>query len=111
MDFAKRAAQRPSKPPASGVGSGVIEWQRGLSQTRMAAGLDREPGRQSRCGRGWLQASTTRQPAQCLVSRLRATGRSVTRRRRIAADWHARLTCFGCGSRRVDFVVTGTERR
>jgi hypothetical protein len=26
-------------------------------------------------------------------------------------DWHARLTCCGCGSRQVDFVVTGTERR
>jgi hypothetical protein len=26
-------------------------------------------------------------------------------------DWHARLTCSGCGSRQVDFVVTGTERR
>jgi hypothetical protein len=25
-------------------------------------------------------------------------------------DWHARLTCSGCGSRQVDFVVTGTER-
>jgi hypothetical protein len=24
-------------------------------------------------------------------------------------DWHARLTCSGCGSRQVDFVVTGTE--
>ena len=26
-------------------------------------------------------------------------------------DWHARLTCSGCGGRQVDFVVTGTERR
>ncbi len=26
-------------------------------------------------------------------------------------DWHARLVCSGCGSRRVDFVVSGTERR
>jgi hypothetical protein len=26
-------------------------------------------------------------------------------------DWHARLTCSGCGSRQVDFVVTGSERR
>jgi hypothetical protein len=26
-------------------------------------------------------------------------------------DWHARLVCTGCGSRRVEFVVTGTERR
>jgi hypothetical protein len=26
-------------------------------------------------------------------------------------DWHARLTCSGCGNRQVDFVVTGTERR
>ena len=26
-------------------------------------------------------------------------------------DWHARLTCSGCGSRQVDFVVTGTKRR
>jgi hypothetical protein len=26
-------------------------------------------------------------------------------------DWHARLTCSGCGSRQVEFVVTGTERR
>jgi hypothetical protein len=25
-------------------------------------------------------------------------------------DWHARLVCSQCGSRRVDFVVTGTER-
>jgi hypothetical protein len=25
--------------------------------------------------------------------------------------WHARLVCSGCGSRRVDFVVSGTERR
>jgi hypothetical protein len=27
------------------------------------------------------------------------------------ADWHARLVCSVCGSRRVEFVVTGTERR
>jgi hypothetical protein len=26
-------------------------------------------------------------------------------------DWHARLTCSGCCSRRIDFVVTGSERR
>jgi hypothetical protein len=26
-------------------------------------------------------------------------------------DWHARLVCSGCGGRRVEFVVTGTERR
>jgi hypothetical protein len=26
-------------------------------------------------------------------------------------DWHARLACSNCGSRKVDFVVTGTERR
>jgi hypothetical protein len=26
-------------------------------------------------------------------------------------DWHARLVCTGCGSRRVEFVVTETERR
>ena len=26
-------------------------------------------------------------------------------------DWRARLACSGCGSRRVEFVVTGTERR
>jgi hypothetical protein len=26
-------------------------------------------------------------------------------------DWHARLVCSVCGSRRVDFVATGTERR
>ena len=26
-------------------------------------------------------------------------------------DWHARLACYRCGSRRVDMVVTGTERR
>jgi hypothetical protein len=26
-------------------------------------------------------------------------------------DWHARLACSDCGSRQVDFVVTGTERR
>jgi hypothetical protein len=26
-------------------------------------------------------------------------------------DWHARLTCSSCGSRHIDFVVTGTERR
>ena len=26
-------------------------------------------------------------------------------------DWQARLVCSGCGSRRVDFVVSGTERR
>jgi Zn finger protein HypA/HybF involved in hydrogenase expression len=25
-------------------------------------------------------------------------------------DWHSRLVCGQCGSRRVDFVVTGTER-
>jgi hypothetical protein len=24
-------------------------------------------------------------------------------------DWHARLVCGQCGSRRVDMVVTGTE--
>jgi hypothetical protein len=27
------------------------------------------------------------------------------------ADWHARLVCSECGSRRVDMVVSGTERR
>jgi hypothetical protein len=27
------------------------------------------------------------------------------------ADWHARLVCAGCGSRQIDFVATGTERR
>jgi hypothetical protein len=26
-------------------------------------------------------------------------------------DWHQRLVCSACGSRRVDFVVTGTEHR
>jgi Zn finger protein HypA/HybF involved in hydrogenase expression len=26
-------------------------------------------------------------------------------------DWHARLICAQCGSRRVDMVVSGTERR
>ena len=26
-------------------------------------------------------------------------------------DWHERLVCSQCGSWRVDFVVTGTERR
>jgi hypothetical protein len=26
-------------------------------------------------------------------------------------DWRERLICSGCGSRQVDFVVTGTERR
>ena len=26
-------------------------------------------------------------------------------------DWHKRLVCGQCGSRRVDFVVTGTEPR
>jgi hypothetical protein len=26
-------------------------------------------------------------------------------------DWHARLTCSGCGGPQVDPVVTGTERR
>jgi hypothetical protein len=26
-------------------------------------------------------------------------------------DWRARLVCSGCGSRQVDMVVTGTERR
>ena len=26
-------------------------------------------------------------------------------------DWRARLICSGCGSRQVDMVVTGTERR
>jgi Zn finger protein HypA/HybF involved in hydrogenase expression len=25
-------------------------------------------------------------------------------------DWHQRLVCGNCGSRRVDFVVTGNER-
>jgi hypothetical protein len=25
-------------------------------------------------------------------------------------DWHARLACSGCGSRQVDFAVTGTGR-
>jgi hypothetical protein len=27
------------------------------------------------------------------------------------ASWRSRLVCSSCGSRRVDFVVTGTERR
>jgi Zn finger protein HypA/HybF involved in hydrogenase expression len=27
------------------------------------------------------------------------------------ADWHQRLVCGSCGSRRVDMVVSGTERR
>jgi hypothetical protein len=26
-------------------------------------------------------------------------------------EWHARLVCSGCGSRQVDFVVTGIEQR
>jgi hypothetical protein len=26
-------------------------------------------------------------------------------------DWRDRLVCSGCGSRQVEFVVTGTERR
>jgi hypothetical protein len=26
-------------------------------------------------------------------------------------DWHKRLVCAQCGSRCIDFVVTGTERR
>jgi hypothetical protein len=26
-------------------------------------------------------------------------------------DWHARLVCGRCGSRRVDMVVSGTARR
>ena len=26
-------------------------------------------------------------------------------------EWHARLVCSDCGSRRVDMVVTGTDRR
>ena len=26
-------------------------------------------------------------------------------------DWHARLVCSRCGSRQVDVVVTGTDRR
>jgi len=25
-------------------------------------------------------------------------------------DWHAQLVCSQCGSRRIDFVATGTER-
>jgi hypothetical protein len=29
----------------------------------------------------------------------------------LVREWHARLVCSGCGSRRVDLVVTGTERR
>ena len=26
-------------------------------------------------------------------------------------EWHARLVCSKCGGRRVEMVVTGTERR
>jgi hypothetical protein len=26
-------------------------------------------------------------------------------------NWHSRLVCGECGSRRVDMVVSGTERR
>ena len=26
-------------------------------------------------------------------------------------DWHSRLVCGQCGSRRIDMVVSGTERR
>jgi hypothetical protein len=26
-------------------------------------------------------------------------------------DWHSRLVCSECGSRQVDMVVSGTERR
>jgi hypothetical protein len=26
-------------------------------------------------------------------------------------EWRDRLVCSGCGSRQVEFVVTGTERR
>ncbi len=26
-------------------------------------------------------------------------------------EWHHRLVCSECGSRQIDFVVTGTERR
>jgi hypothetical protein len=25
-------------------------------------------------------------------------------------DWRTRLLCSGCGSRQIDFVVTGTQR-
>jgi len=27
------------------------------------------------------------------------------------SEWHARLVCSQCGSRRVDIVVSGTKRR
>jgi hypothetical protein len=27
------------------------------------------------------------------------------------SEWHERLVCFACGSRDVDMVVSGTERR
>jgi hypothetical protein len=26
-------------------------------------------------------------------------------------DWHARLVCSDCGSRQIEFVATGTDRR
>jgi hypothetical protein len=29
----------------------------------------------------------------------------------VVLDWRDRLVCSGCGSRNIDMVVTGTERR
>jgi hypothetical protein len=29
----------------------------------------------------------------------------------VVLDWRARLVCSHCGSRNIDMVVTGTERR
>ena len=45
-----------------------------------------------------------------LSDRARPCGDGRAPRHRDVIDWHARLTSSGCGSRQVDFVVTGTER-
>jgi hypothetical protein len=61
------------------------------------------------------QCSRGAGPADRMVSRLRAPIPVEEAKRyggeTTVIDWHTRLVCSGCGSHRVEFVVTGTERR
>jgi len=53
----------------------------------------------------WCKACQHRvEPDAAEMARQYGTGTSVL-------DWRDRLLCSNCGSRAVDMVVTGTERR
>jgi hypothetical protein len=62
-----------------------------------------------------MSASTI--PSACAPARppaLRSTSGAASRARygaQMPVDWRERLVCSKCGSRQIDMVVTGTERR